>query len=330
MKKKELGQFYTKNYKYILQNISIPEAAVIIEPFAGEGDLIKYAAAQAAHGAVEAYDIDPKKENIIQRDTLLNPPIYKNKFVITNPPYRARNKSADKEIYDRYKVNDLYKCFIVSILNDKCKGGIIIIPLNFLCSMRKNDILLRKRFLSVYQIQQINIFEEAVFQDTTAAVCSLLFHSVPTEDQTNIDIYPSKFNIKIKLDKQNNYTIGGDWNLSQNEKYSFKRLTKKNIKEKNTNILVKCIDDGDGIGLLGASEGVFIDDTPNSSARSYLTLIINPPISETKQRKLINDFNDYLKMRRRKYNSLFLTNYRESARKRISFDLVYKIMSHLI
>ena len=78
---------------------------------------------------------------------------------------------------------------------------------------------------------------------------------------------------------------------------------------------------------------LFIDKTPNLSARSYLTLIVNPSINEDKQKKLVNDFNNYLSKNREKYNSLFLTNYRESndiARKRISFDLVYKIIGHLI
>ena len=38
--------------------------------------------------------------------------------------------------------------------------------------------------------------------------------------------------------------------------------------------------------------------------------------------------NEYIKEQREKYNSLFLTNYRESnsiARKRISFDLAFRI-----
>jgi hypothetical protein len=45
------------------------------------------------------------------------------------------------------------------------------------------------------------------------------------------------------------------------------------------------------------------------------------------------DFNNLLTEYRNKYNSLFLTNYREShdiARKRISFDLVYQIVSYLL
>lgn len=41
--KKSLGQFYTTNYEYILQNIFIPDNVVnIIEPFAGNGDLLNF------------------------------------------------------------------------------------------------------------------------------------------------------------------------------------------------------------------------------------------------------------------------------------------------
>ena len=38
----------------------------------------------------------------------LNPPSYQDKYVVTNPPYLARNKSDNKQIYDLYQQNDLY------------------------------------------------------------------------------------------------------------------------------------------------------------------------------------------------------------------------------
>ena len=96
--KKELGQFYTKNYNYILQNMKIPiETENIIEPFAGAGDLIEYIRQYDKTYHIVMFDIDPKKEDIIQRDTLSNPPEYKGQFVITNPPYLARNKSDNKK-----------------------------------------------------------------------------------------------------------------------------------------------------------------------------------------------------------------------------------------
>ena len=41
--KQKLGQFYTTNYDYILQNLYIPENIItIVEPFAGNGDLLNF------------------------------------------------------------------------------------------------------------------------------------------------------------------------------------------------------------------------------------------------------------------------------------------------
>lgn len=121
-----------------------------------------------------------------------------------------------------------------------------------------------------------------------------------------------------------------------NSIYTITRLTNKNIDKYNTNIVVKCIDDNitSQIGLSYVeNKDIYIDNTPNQSARTYATLIIEPAIDEEKQKKLIVSFNKYLREHREKYNSLFLTNYRESkdiARKRISFDLVYSIAEYLL
>jgi hypothetical protein len=53
--------------------------------------------------------------------------------------------------------------------------GIIIIPLNFICSIRKQDVELRKIFLNKFNIEIINIFEEKVFDDTSYNICSIQF-----------------------------------------------------------------------------------------------------------------------------------------------------------
>lgn len=83
--KKKLGQFYTTNYDYIFQNLLIPKYVKnIIEPFAGKGDLLEFIKNFGEY-KVECYDIEPKSKNIIQRDTLMYPPKYTEKFIITNP-----------------------------------------------------------------------------------------------------------------------------------------------------------------------------------------------------------------------------------------------------
>lgn len=343
MSKQTLGQFYTTNQEYILQGFKIPESIQnIIEPFAGNGDLLPFIKNSNREFNIECYDIDPKKEFIIKRDTLKNPPNYNNKYLITNPPYLARNKSKDKTLFDQYNVNDLYKCIIKEILTNTCLGGILIIPLNFWSSIRKNDIELRKAFLEKYDIVLLNIFEQQVFDDTSYTVCSFQFE-MKTSDTNNLNImiYPSKTNIQTELNDNNNYIIGGSlYNLKLNNTYKITRLTSKNSNKTHTNILVKCIDDNinNKIGL-SFVDTPYIDNTPNQTARTYATLIIEPHIDVEKQKGLINKFNNYLNTHREKFHSLFLTNYRESkqtddgenfARKRISFELVYSITQYIL
>ena len=344
--KQNLGQFYTTNQEYILQGFFIPkDIKNIIEPFVGNGDLIKFVEKEQKRNNVEyiieCYDIDPKKNyNCIKKDTIKNPPAYKDKYIITNPPYLARNKSKDKSSFDKYKVNDLYKCVIKDILTNICLGGIFIIPLNFWSSIRVADIELRRAFLKKYNIVLLNIFEEQVFSDTSYTICSFQFklkRESNNDSKLNIVVYPSKTTIKEDLNDDNNFMIGGGiYNLKLKNTYKISRLTTKNKEKSNTNILVKCIDDNSKsqIGLsFVEDENVYIDNTPNQTARTYATLIIEPKIEKNEQKQLITKFNKYLKEYRQKYNSLFLSNYRESkeiARKRISFSLVYSIVGYIL
>jgi hypothetical protein len=348
-KKSKLGQFFTTNYTYILQNMFIPKGVgKIIEPFCGNGDLLNFIKNKEDKLLydIECYDIDVvkgKEDFIKQRDTLLNPPDYTNSFILTNPPYLARNKTNEKEIYDTYGVNDLYKCFIKNLLTNKCLGGIIIIPLNFLSSIRKMDIELRREFLEIYEIIQINLFEEKVFEDTSYTVISMQFHargassvsSSTSASSVPITIYPSKKQITVSLNESNNYTIGGEiYNLSNDGVYTVNRLIKGG--ESNTNIVAKCIDDSKDSKIhlrMVDPEDIFIDETPNKSERSYATLVIEPALRKNEQTRLVSDFNTFLNQKREEYHSLFLSNYREStslARKRISFDLIYTIVKHLL
>jgi hypothetical protein len=338
--KKNLGQFYTTRQEYILNGMMIPNNIEnIIEPFCGNGDLLVFIEKTDRKFNIECYDIDPKKEFIIKRDTINNPPDYNNKFLITNPPYLARNKSKSKILFDKYDVNDLYKCVIKELLTNKCLGGIFIIPLNFWSSIRCADIQLRKLFLEKYYIILLNIFEEKVFDDTSYTICSFQFQlrNNNNDNKLNIVIYPSKNRITTELNKDNNYIIGGTiYNLPLKHKYNITRLTKKNKDKQNTNILVKCIDDNDTnkIGLSFVNDkDIYVDNTPNQTARTYASLVIEPSIDHNIQKDLVKKFNKYLNDHRLKFNSLFLTNYRESkdiARKRISFDLVYNVAEYIL
>jgi hypothetical protein len=338
--KKMLGKFYTTNYDYILQNLHLPDNITnIIEPFAGNGDLLNFIKNKEAYN-ITCYDIEPQQDFITQQDTFIDVPDFTNQFVITNPPYLARNKSTEKKYFDKYNTNDLYKCFIKILIEQTCIGGILIVPLNFISSIRKNDVQLRDKFLEKYNIQTINIFEEQVFKDTKYSVCCFQFSlkSSDTDNHISCNIYPSNKHFKIILNKHNNYSIGGEiYNLQQNEIYKIERATHL-LKDKKyfTNILVKCIDDNihSKIGMsIVDNIDTYIDTTKNLSARSYAILVIEPAIDLDTQKKLVDNFNSFLNNQRETYHSLFLTNFRESnsiARKRISFGLVYTICKFLL
>jgi hypothetical protein len=352
MSKQELGQFFTTNYEYILQNLTVPDGVQVIEPFAGNGDLIQFITGNSMpdkneiehktieHKTIEHYDIDPKLPDTIKRDTILNPPNYANKFVCTNPPYLARNKAQNKRAFDKYGVNDLYKCFICEIIAQSCVGGILIIPLNFWSSIRDSDVKLRRRFVLKYNVLRLNIFEEQVFDDTTTTVCAFQFErrrqKLPYK--MHIYIYPAQKTITATLSKSNNHTIGGgiyNLHIPPEPRFSVSRLTSKNADYDHTSIKVKCIDDNQSnmISLIYAPDDIFIDNTPKLSARTYATLVIEPSINIEDQKKLCRKFNSFLRAYRNKYHSLFLSNYRESkdiARKRISFGLVYHIVAYLL
>ena len=120
---------YTTQAEKICGNLKkyIPEDAFLIEPFVGDGDLLSI----FPKNSWEVYDIVPTgKENVIIQDTLLNKPDYRNKWVITNPPFLAKNHATDKSYFTQY--DDLYKLISFSI-----SIAVILLTLPFLIILFK-------------------------------------------------------------------------------------------------------------------------------------------------------------------------------------------------
>ena len=315
--KKNLGQFYTTNYKYILQRFDKPKNIKTIEPFCGNGDLLNWI------NIDEIYDKDPKIQ-CIKKDTLLNPPDYRNKFIITNPPFLSKNKTNLYEnLFIKYKTNDLYKVFIKTIVDGDIDSGILILPSNFLCSM---DWKIRDYFFSKYYIEKLNIFEETVFNDTDIPICSFSFKK---GKQREIDLmfFPNKKNIFVRLEKNNKWLIGGDIYKPVKSKYKFGRLLKG--QKSTTNIFLNATDTGsiDKKIKLSIQKPFYGKQTD----RNFATITSNILIKN--EQKLVDNFNEYFNQLRDKYNSMFLTNFRNSTvytRKRISFYLTYNILKKLL
>jgi hypothetical protein len=312
--KAKLGQFFTTNSNYILQGLTLDRKDhKFIEPFCGNGDLLKHYSIENA----ECYDIQPRNASIQQRDTLRNPPSFREKFLITNPPYLAKNKSTEKDIYEKYDEDDLYKCFLRIIIKEPCLGGILILPINFLACPK-----IVSCFVDVYQITAMNVFEEQVFSDTTSSVCSFVFRLRESRSMSfPITFYPTKDVVSFLPDIGNNFVLGG-------EVYNLKGTGKYKVRNGSSKLVVKCIDDtATSLISMSFQQEPFVGKT---SDRAYVSILIEPPITDEQQVVLAKRFNDTLAMFRNKHHSMFLTSFREGTRKRITFTFVYQFVEYLL
>ena len=340
--KKENGQFYTVKSDYILEGFTLnQEANRIIEPFAGQGDLLEWLKKQGNTLPVEAYDIEPKKEGIVKRDTLQDPPRYENAFIITNPPYLARNKCANKFLFNKYDTNDLYKCFLWSLVKEKAHGGILIIPVGFFLSPRDIDLRCRDAFLTIYKLTKVKYFEEDVFPDTHTTVVAFSFERAKeplTEQSIEWVHLPSKQSRTFLLEKKNDWIIGGDiYKLSVHTSIKIRRHVEgQKLKEgeQRTALTLTALDSGkqEGRICLEYKEGYVYK--AKDTSRAYATLCIQGKIlSPEEQKTLAQKFNTCIEKKREETWSLFLPQFRESkeyARKRIPFELAYQIVRHFL
>lgn len=339
MSKKLKGQFYTVNSGYILEGLPIPSEGRCVEPFAGKGDLLDWLSESGV--SVEAYDIDPKREGIIQRDTLLNPPNYADAWVITNPPYLARNKCSAKGIFDKYDTNDLYKCFLTSLTQQEpCRGGILILPAGFFLSPRDLDTRCRAEFLSLYRLLKVRYFEETVFPDTTTTVVAFAFERATaplTQQEVEWISLPSGAKRSFMMSAQDSWIIGGDiYRLTVPAGIRIRRHVEgQALKagEQQTFMTLNALDSGtqDGRIALEYKEGYVYP--AKDCSRTYATLCVQGrSLSAADQERLCREFNALVEKKREETWSLFLPQFRESkeyARKRIPFELAYQIVAHL-
>lgn len=110
-------QHYTTNYERILTGLSDYldlSVSQLIEPFVGNGDLL----AVAPDSQWEKYDLEGKVE-CIKQDTLLSPPDYTNKTVITNPPFLAKTTPQIKHFLTGMVTTTFTRFFWIPLLDVK-------------------------------------------------------------------------------------------------------------------------------------------------------------------------------------------------------------------
>ena len=318
---------YTTNAVDICKNLleDIPKDAYLVEPFVGKGDLVKI----FPSSNWEIYDVDNQLvlPNLIHQNTLIDIPDYSGKWVITNPPFLAKNKAQDKTLFEKHKLDDLYKIAMKTIIG--CEGGLLIIPINFFTDENSRNI--RNLFLSQYKIVHINFFLMPVFETTTYSVCAFTFVKEENECQDLIGENISLGNrekVQYTISKKYDYRLGGEFFQKINEtKTIFDRLTEKTPSSyfiTNMNLIAM---DTRKVPIHIELDSNHFMGKPTDRTKLTFTSKIEIPIE--KQEELVKKFNNTLSKVRKKYHNMLFTNYRDFNRKRIGFDFAYKLLTYL-
>ncbi len=361
--KRQLGQFFTKNTDYILSGMcEFVEGKNITDPFAGAGDLLAWAVKNNAK-TTTGFDCDRSYVDdccIFFNDSLKNPQKYE--FVLTNPPYLYQNKMADNTLLKNSPHTDLYQLSLEKIMDSD--EGIVIVPINFLSA--ENSKYIRSIFLEKFEILKINYFTEQVFEDTTYNVIAFYYRKKTTQSLQSVlkfTIFPQQEKKEIPIYERYNWQIGGEFlekintygnplkitRLEESDLHpgnnlirvaynhldtprdffvsdETAQLLRKNI------VLLKAIDTGtpDGkICLENIRDFGYEALVSIKTSRNQIYLIFPDVIPVETQEKLISMFNEELNEERKKYNSLFMTNFRDNDRKRISFNFAYNFINYL-
>lgn len=327
---KEHQKFFSTNENLISEEMiaEVKPDDVIIEPFVGNGDLLKNFDLKTQ--VVKTYDIETPvyTEFLFERkDTLKNNVLEEGCFVITNPPFLAKNKMSleTKEAYkeELTDVADLYQIFIKQLIETKVRGGVLILPSNFAFGKQARELF--ESFRECYYIKQLNIFETKTFEDTTQSIISLLFTRNRCETEALIH-GKEVIDFSDKFDE----IIEFDWKTYFPCKTSFKikRFYELKNDEIPTHISVSLIDGkGEDIHAFWNSE----PKEHKHTDRAYINIVLDKKTYEKiDEEKVIEIFNKTLKKLREETHSLVLTSYREFRRKRLTFEEAFHLIRYAI
>ncbi len=173
IKKRSLGQFFTKNHfwlkGHIVDFIKSTDRKIAFDPFAGNGDLLE-AVRGIGFSETKGFDID-ENLNWTINDSLLNIPKIKDAIIITNPPYLTNYSAKRKKIYSNVAkyfsscdYDDVYKLALHKCLESN-DVGMVIVPETFINSRSPKNRLV-----------SITIIEDMMFNDTENPICIICFN----------------------------------------------------------------------------------------------------------------------------------------------------------
>ncbi len=313
-KKIELGQFFTKKDTWLKPHIQSFIDSIkfdkIIDPFAGEGHLLKPFQNKYL---TSGYDIDSSLSWPIN-DGLKTIPNHKNDLCVTNPPYLAKTTATRFKrtgVYHYFSLypefDDLYLMGLEQCLKS-FDYGIAIIPETYLLHPKKT-----KRLLSV------TILEENPFDDTDFPVVVIIWG--PSEQQ-DYEVY------------KNDQLIGSNNSLLKNIPTTT-NLKKDAVKfnDPNGNLGILCIDKGTSIGGIRFTTPNEITGSIKHSSRTATRVQVT--ITNLEIDSIISECNKILENYRKDTFDIFLAPFKGNdqngvRRRRLDFKTARLIIENAL
>jgi len=311
--KQHTGQYFTTNADEILSGFEhLVRNKIVCEPFAGDGDLTVWCYKNGAQG-VKAYDIEPRGMSVIPNDSILDPWFEGCDFIVTNPPYLAKNKNKVKVAYDRWGQNDLYKCHMAALVASDIEEGLLILPANF---VSESSSKIRDLFFSRFEMRSVRYYRYPVFDDATTAICVVHFKRwIPQSSMfTTIEVhYPDEVHTNsYDLRKEYGWIPGNSFfeHIYEDQDPLDLRILREG---EGTNILISLLTNGKW--PLGAhfNPGETVYASPSTFTTYQIQCDIE--ISQEKQHKIVELYNTRLQHYLMAYQSLFLANYMGATQK---------------
>ena len=337
MSQSQLKQFFTHDYEVLRPFLEhyCPTANLVVDPFAGEGHLLRLF--DQANARTLAIDIDLAVKPDIVADSLKALPTKLSQrecVVITNPPYSHRHilQEEDPVLYDTVVEAgyvDLYEYSIRRVIDQLgFPPTFAMVPENFIAS--RTTQLRRELYRHIVAIQ---IHSTSTCRDTRQPTILAYLHPEPVEStdlwlddrhEDTIEVHPD--GLRPKLKDMGNYVDFG-FKEGQTEE------------QRDTSILLQSTDGGsekNRIKLMPVREKFGTMHYPGKSTdRAYVQIVPKVSLSERQSRLLIKAFNRWVDDWRTKTHGLGLTSFRSNTdsgfrRKRIDWKLARLVINRLI
>lgn len=188
-------RYTNKSFKMLIAELlkdveKPPAGSIIVVPFA-KPELLEWI---GPNNITMAYAMEPRTSKIFNRDCLASPPRYTGAYILAYPPWDRKNATENKAMFDLYGTDNLYKCFIKTLIKEYSLGGTIIVPLSFMTGTRDSDLSRRKKFLEIYQITKIHVHNKRLINTYVPLVLSFVRRTEPRPrliEQVDVVFYPS-------------------------------------------------------------------------------------------------------------------------------------------